>query len=143
MFGKNRKQLKNETIKDVPMGKGDIKAFLGSGSSFEGKLVFDEIVRLDGDFTGEVASKGALIIGESATVKAEVEVETLTISGKFHGNIKARCKVELKRPAQVNGNIETPALSMEEGVIFNGSVKMGGDKPIMESPSQKTPKDGI
>ena len=137
MFGKNREK---ETAKEVTMGKGDIKAFLGAGSSFEGKLVFDEIVRLDGNFTGEVSSKGALIIGESATVKAEVDVETLTISGKFKGNIRARCKVELKRPAQVDGNIDTPALIVEEGVVLNGTISMGGEKPLVERPSGKTPE---
>ena len=136
MFGKSREK---ETVKEVTMGKGDIKAFLGAGSSFEGKLVFDEIVRLDGNFTGEVSSKGALIIGESATVKAEVDVETLTISGKFKGNIRARSKVELKRPAHVDGNIDTPALSVEEGVVLNGTVSMGGEKPAVEKPSAKIP----
>ena len=48
-------------------------------------------------------------------VKAEVDVESLTVSGKFKGNIRARSKVELKKPAQVEGNIDTPALSVEEG----------------------------
>ena len=139
MFGKNREK---ETIKEMPMGKGDIKAFLGAGSSFEGKLVFDEIVRLDGNFTGEVSSKGALIIGESATVKAEVDVESLTISGKFKGNIRARSRVELKKPAQVDGNIDTPALSIEDGVVLNGTVSMGGEKPTFEPPSIKAPENG-
>lgn len=139
MFGKNRVE---KTKKEVSMGKGDIKAFLGAGSRFEGKLEFDEIVRLDGDFIGEVNSKGALIIGELATVKAEVNVENLTISGKFKGNIKARCKVELKKPAQVEGNIETPSLSIEEGVVLNGSVTMGGEESVVGHPSRKTSESG-
>ncbi|MBN2428585.1 MAG: polymer-forming cytoskeletal protein [Deltaproteobacteria bacterium] len=122
------------------MGKGDIKAFLGAGSSFEGKLVFDEIVRLDGNFTGEVSSKGALIIGESAMVKAEVDVESLTVSGKFKGNIRARSKVELKKPAQVEGNIDTPALSVEEGVMLNGTVSMGGQKLTPLTPEKSSIK---
>jgi cytoskeletal protein CcmA (bactofilin family) len=135
MFGKSRKK---EIVKDRSMGKGDIKAFLGEGASFEGKLVFDEIVRLDGNFSGEVTSKGGLIIGATAMVTAEVEVEELTISGRFKGNIRARSKVELKKPAQVEGNIETPVLSIEEGVVLNGTVSMGGHKSNTDKSTTKT-----
>lgn len=122
--------------KETIVGKGDIKAFLGAGSCFEGKLVFDDVVRLDGDFSGEVVSKGRLVIGESATVKAEIEVESLTISGTFKGNIKARRKVELKSPARVEGNLETPMLSIEEGVVLNGTVIMSEKNQESSTPFQ-------
>lgn len=110
--------------KETPLEKGDIKAFLGPGSQFEGKLVFDEIVRLDGTFRGEVTSRDTLIVGEAADIQAEVTVGTLVLSGRFKGNIKASKKVELRAPAQVEGSIETPVLSVEEGVQLNGSITM-------------------
>lgn len=114
--------------KDNSAEKNDIKAFLGPGSQFEGKLAFNEIVRLDGCFRGEISSQDTLIIGETAEVQAEVEVGTLILSGQFKGNIRARSKVELRSPAQVEGNISTPALSIEDGVVLNGSVAMGNLK---------------
>jgi len=114
--------------KDNSQEKNDIKAFLGPGSQFEGKLAFNEIVRLDGCFRGEISSQDTLIIGETAEVQAEVEVGTLILSGQFKGNIRARSKVELRSPAQVEGNISTPALSVEDGVVLNGSVAMGSLK---------------
>lgn len=110
--------------KETPIEKGDIKAFLGPGSQFEGKLVFDEIVRLDGTFRGEVTSRDTLIVGEAADIHAEVAVGTLILSGRFKGNIKATTKVELRAPAQVEGSIETPLLSVEEGVQLNGTLTM-------------------
>jgi len=110
--------------KETPIEKGDIKAFLGPGSQFEGKLVFDEIVRLDGTFRGEVTSRDTLIVGEAADIQAEVTVGTLILSGRFKGNIKASKKVELRAPAQVEGSIETPVLSVEEGVQLNGTLTM-------------------
>lgn len=112
--------------KEKPLEKSDIKAFLGPGSRFEGKLVFDEIVRMDGTFHGEVSSKDTLIVGETADLQAEVNVGTFILSGKFKGNIKAAKRVELRAPARVEGNIETPVLMVEEGVIFNGSLAMQG-----------------
>jgi cytoskeletal protein CcmA (bactofilin family) len=101
--------------KETPIEKSDIKAFLGPGSQFEGKLLFDEIVRLDGTFRGEVTSRDTLIVGETADIQAEVHVGTLILSGRFKGNIKAALKVELRAPAQVEGNIETPELIVEAG----------------------------
>lgn len=111
--------------KESSLEKSDIKAFLGPGSQFEGKMVFNEIVRLDGAFRGEISSQDTLIIGESAEVQAEIEVGTLVLSGRFKGNIRARSKIELRAPAQVEGSLSTPALSVEDGVILNGTVTMG------------------
>jgi len=111
--------------KETPVEKSDIKAFLGPGSQFEGKLLFDEIVRIDGVFRGEILSKDTLIIGQTADIQAEVTVGTLIMSGRFRGNIKAANKVELRAPAQVDGSIETPVLIVEEGVTLNGTLAMG------------------
>ena len=117
--------------KETPVEKSDIKAFLGPGSQFEGKLLFDEIVRIDGVFRGEIMSKDTLIIGQTADIQAEVTVGTLIMSGSFRGNIKATNKVELRSPAKLEGSVETPLLSVEEGVMLNGSLAMGqsGKRP--------------
>ena len=119
----NKKE--NEPMrKETPIEKSEIKAFLGPGSQFEGKLVFNEIVRLDGAFRGEVTSHDTLIVGESADIQADVQVGTLILSGKFKGNVKAKSRVELRAPANVDGSIETPALSVEDGVVLNGTITM-------------------
>lgn len=118
--------------KDPSIEKGDIKAFLGPGSQFEGKLIFDEIVRIDGQFRGEITSRDTLIIGETAEIQAEVTVGTLVLSGRFKGNIHAQKRVELRSPAHVEGNIETPVLSVEEGVILNSSLSMEKDAELSE-----------
>jgi len=118
------KKEKDPMRKETPIEKSDIKAFLGPGSQFEGKLVFNEIVRLDGAFRGEVTSHDTLIVGESADVQADIQVGTLILSGNFKGNVKAKTRVELRSPAKVDGTIETPAISVEEGVLLNGTITM-------------------
>ncbi len=123
--------------KETPLAKSEIKAFLGPGSQFEGKLLFDEIVRLDGSFRGEVSSKDTLIVGEAADIEAEVTVGTLILSGRFKGNIKAATKVELRAPAQVQGTIETPVLVVEEGVLLNSTLTMNRGGRPGEPPAKK------
>jgi cytoskeletal protein CcmA (bactofilin family) len=120
MFGRKDELMKKEN----PIEKSDIKAFLGPGSQFEGKLIFDEIVRLDGNFRGEITSRDTLIVGKTAELQAEVTVGTLIISGRLKGNIKASVRVELRAPAVVEGTIDAPILVVEDGVVFNGSITM-------------------
>ena len=110
--------------KPVAIEKAEIKAFLGPGSRFEGKLSFDEMVRLDGCFSGEIHSTDTLIVGETAEIEGEIEVGALILSGRFKGNIVATSMVELRAPARVDGSIVTPSIKIEESVVFNGDVKM-------------------
>jgi len=65
-----------------------------------------------------------LIIGEGAEVNAEISVGAIIIEGTVHGNIHAKRSVEIHTPARVKGNISTPSLSIDKGVIFDGQCQM-------------------
>jgi cytoskeletal protein CcmA (bactofilin family) len=103
---------------------GDLNALLGRGSEFEGKLTFEGTVRIDGKFTGTILTDDTLVVGEGAKVSAEVTCGTIVVHGEVVGNIRARSAVELHQPARVRGNIETPSLMVDRGVIFEGQAKM-------------------
>lgn len=110
--------------RDSSFEAGEINAFLGKGTDFEGKLAFEGTVRLDGKFSGEIFSPGILIIGESAVVNAEINVNMLIVSGELTGNVEAKSRVELHAPTKMYGNIKTPILIIDEGVIFEGNCSM-------------------
>lgn len=112
--------------KPIAIDKADIKAFLGPGSKFEGKLSFNEMVRLDGVFSGEIESSDTLVVGETAEIDGNINVGALILSGSFKGYIKATTIVELRAPAKVEGKIETPSLKIEDKVVFNGEIIMPG-----------------
>jgi len=98
--------------------------FLGKGTRFEGKLRFQGTMRIDGHFKGEVFAQGNLIVGEEALVEGDLNVSYASVSGEVHGNIVADQRVDLRAPSKVFGNIQSPAVVMEEGVIFEGTTKM-------------------
>jgi len=104
--------------------KDEINAFLGKDTEFEGKFSFTGAVRIDGGFSGEIFSSGTLIVGESAVVKSRISVGDMIISGEVHGDIVAENKIEINVPGKLFGNIQTPKLVIEEGVIFEGNCKM-------------------
>jgi cytoskeletal protein CcmA (bactofilin family) len=111
----------------TPPARGELNAFLGEGTDFKGILTFEGTVHIDGKLEGEVYTKDTLVIGENAVVAAEINVHTIIVRGVVRGNITATSKVELYRPGKVFGNVKTPSLSIEEGVIFEGSCSMGQD----------------
>ncbi|WP_373047600.1 polymer-forming cytoskeletal protein [Vulgatibacter sp.] len=103
----------------------EINAVLGRGSAFEGKLTFEGTVRIEGRFTGEIHTGDTLVVGEGAEVHAEIFAGSVVVSGgQVTGNIHARTIIELEKGARVRGNLETPALKIEKGVIFVGGCKM-------------------
>ena len=121
--------------------KDEINAFLGKDTEFEGKLSFTGAVRLDGKLSGEIFSSGTLIVGESAIIKSQIHVADMIISGEVHGDIFAEKKIEINVPGKLFGNIQTPKLVIEEGVIFEGSCKMqdlgeGIEKDLAVSPKK-------
>ena len=103
---------------------GEVTTLLGRGSEFEGKLSFEGTVRVDGKLSGEIFTDDVLIIGEGAEVSAEISVGAIIIEGTVHGNIHAKRSVEIHTPARVKGNISTPSLSIDKGVIFDGQCQM-------------------
>jgi cytoskeletal protein CcmA (bactofilin family) len=105
-------------------GGGELNAILGKGSEFEGKLTFEGTVRIDGKFSGEISTNDVLVIGEGARVQAEISAGSVVINGEVHGNVRALNSIELHQPARVRGNLETPQLSIDKGVIFEGTSKM-------------------
>jgi len=124
-------------------GTGELNALLGKGSSFEGKLLFEGSVRIDGKFTGEIVSTDTLIIGEGADVKGEIQVGSLVVVGDYNGNAKASKGVELKAPAKVRGTLTTASIVIERGVFFDGTCKMdssGGAASTSTPPPLPPPK---
>lgn len=128
------------TAKQQPMG--EITTLLGREATFEGKLTFDGTVRIDGRFKGEVFSEDVLVIGEGAVVEAEIEIGDIIIRGTVIGNIKATRSIEMHAPGRVKGDVNTPTLQIEKGVIFEGRSFMeaanGGLKPP-QPPKPATP----
>ena len=107
---------------------GELNGFLDHGSAFKGELEFEDTMRIDGRFNGKIVSKNELIVGESAHIDADIHVGRIAISGTVVGKIVADQRVEIHRNGKVYSDIDTPALIIEEGAIFQGNWVMGDKK---------------
>jgi cytoskeletal protein CcmA (bactofilin family) len=109
-------------------GNGELNGFLDRGSSFKGEMEFEDTMRIDGKFNGKIVSKNELIVGESAHIEGDLHVGRVAISGTVIGKIIAEQRVEIHRNGKVYCDIETPALIIEEGAIFQGNCQMGDNR---------------
>ena len=105
--------------------EGVVSGFVGGGTVVSGDAEFKGMLRIDGHFTGRIRSeKGSLIVSAGGKVDANIEVAAAKINGTVNGDIVAGQRVELGRSARVRGNLQTPALVIEEGAIFEGGCRM-------------------
>ena len=109
---------------DVPVTNLAVTGVIDQGCEFEGKLCFQGTVRISGTFRGEIYTPDTLIIGEGARVQGQIEAGTVIISGEVSGSVRAKHRVEIHKPAIFRGDILTPSLQVDDGVIFEGSSKM-------------------
>ena len=103
---------------------GQVTALLDQGCAFDGRLTFEGTVRIGGQFRGEIFTNDTLVINQGARVEAQIEAETVIISGIVKGNIFARRKVIMHPPASFTGTVTTPSLRIDEGVVFEGASYM-------------------
>lgn len=120
----------------------EISTLLGRGTTFEGKLTFEGTVRIDGKLKGTVFSDDVLIIGEGATVEADIDIGEIIIQGTLIGNVHAKRGIEVLAPGRVKGDLHTPSLQIEKGVVFEGRSFMEGviaGKPATPPPVAPVP----
>ncbi len=116
--------MRKEEAGGTGIGVGPPHTILGHEAAFDGKLVFQGSVRIEGKFTGEIHTDDTLLVTETAEVVASVSVGTLILNGTLRGNVRAKRLIELQAPARLYGDIETPSLKIEPGVMFEGHCKM-------------------
>lgn len=97
-------------------------------ASMQGTLAFKDPVnlRINGKFDGKLDTKGSLIIGENATIQADINGEEIIVAGKITGNITAQKSLQMLSHAHVVGDIVTPVLSIESGAVLQGKCQMKG-----------------
>lgn len=120
-------------------GSAGTNTFLGKGCSFDGKLTFDGTVTIDGRFTGEIFSDDILEVGPDADIKAAVDVGTVIVGGRVIGNIVAKNRADLRSGADVVGNITAPIVTMQEGAVLDGALKMVRKANSAEAAAGKAP----
>ena len=108
---------------------------IDQGCELEGRFTCFGTVVVNGKFQGELFSSDTLLLGETGELKGEVQVGVAVVSGQITGSIIARERVELRPTARIFGDIITPVLVLEEGVVFDGHCKMKAEELLASQKS--------
>lgn len=117
-----------------------------TNSPARGEIRFEGTLFVDGYAAGFLRSlTGTLIIGESGEVEADIAVAIGIIDGLLCGSIHATESVVLGSHARVFGDIESPALAIRPGAVFEGQCRflpppcqVDGEDHAPELPSAAT-----
>ncbi len=95
---------------------------IGEGSIFDGRFYVNGSILIEGKFQGDIRTDDQLTVGPTGKVKTDIQARRVTIAGTLIGNISAAEEVSLLHTGRVLGNIMTPKLIVEPGVITEGKV---------------------
>lgn len=98
---------------------------LSSDVEIKGTISFTQQLAIEGKIEGNVASKGALVVGERGFVKGDVQTGSVVIFGRVEGNVTSQGRCEVKSSATIIGDIAAGSFSVEEGATFQGRSRVG------------------
>jgi len=115
---------------------------IGENSYFSGKFLINGSLRIDGRFEGKYLQADQLYIGPNGKVKTNINAVSVIIEGLVIGNISATNRVLLMPTAKIFGDIKTPELIIQNGVILEGRCTIANDlkvsaKDLIESEYEK------
>lgn len=117
---------------------------ISNGTEITGDIRSTGDIRIDGTLTGNLNTKGKVVIGPTGKVNGEVICKNSEVSGLVEGKIVVNQLLILKVASKILGDIVTSKLSIEPGAIFTGNCKMSdndinGGAPRAKEP-EKSPK---
>ncbi len=110
---------------------------VGRNTNIAGKLIFQEPVRIEGKFRGEVSSVELLVVTAEGSIEGKIRAPRLLILGQLHGDVIGATQVVLGPAARVNGNIQAGSLTVCEGAVLNGEIQMRAAGAASATPSQR------
>jgi cytoskeletal protein CcmA (bactofilin family) len=116
------------------------------GTDITGDIKSNGDIRIDGSLTGNLNTKGKVVIGTTGKVKGEVNCRNSEVAGIIEGKITVGQLLNLKASSKIHGDIVTSKLSIEPGAVFSGNCKMSdtdtyaGTGTIKEKEPEKTAK---
>lgn len=116
------------------IGESDafVNSIIGEGTTLHGDFDINGLLRIDGTFYGRVQTSGKVLIGKNGRAECEIIAGTVIIGGKVRGEIIALEKIILLSTGELIGNIKTPRLTIEEGVVFDGQCEIIEDTDKLE-----------
>lgn len=115
------------------------ETIIAQGVRVDGDFRSQGDVIIDGEVAGSVETQGALRVGETAKIHADVKAARAVIAGEVQGNIVVQEMLELLTSSRVKGDIATGKISVAAGARVNGRITM--EEPGAHPRARKTTQE--
>jgi len=102
----------------------ELETIIGPSVKIKGNFSSNGNIQIEGTLSGSLETSGDIKVGQEAKIQANIIAGNILVAGQITGTIKAT-NVVLTASAKITGDIETKALTIEEGATFNGKCAMG------------------
>lgn len=114
MFGERTNEKKiNKTAQPTVLAKS---------MTFVGDMFCSGDIKIDGQVTGDIETKGRVIIGKYGKVIGSIRSTSILVMGGFEGRIECAGVLSLKEAAVVKGEILYDRIEIEHGVALEGQL---------------------
>jgi cytoskeletal protein CcmA (bactofilin family) len=103
-------------------------SIIGPGMTVVGDCQTEGTVRIEGLIEGSVRAGKAVVIGKHGKVRGDIHTQDAVVSGHVTGTLVAESRLELQATCQIDGEVRTRRMQLEEGAVLNGTVEMGEKK---------------
>lgn len=106
----------------------NIETQIGESTHLIGNIVSSGSVKVEGEYTGDIETKGDIIISQTGSVKGNISGANIVISGMQNGNVVSNGLLHITASGKIMGDIETINLMVEDGGVINGKCIMTLDE---------------
>jgi len=118
-------------------------SIIGPGMTVVGDCQTEGTVRIEGVVEGSIRAGKAVVIGKQGKVKGDIHTQDAVVSGHVTGTLVAESRLELQATCQIDGEVRTRRMQLEEGAVLNGTVEMGEKKrPAASAPAGRPQAPG-
>lgn len=110
---------------------------IGEGTKLNGNIASSGDLRIDGTVEGNVQTIGKCVLGPSGVIVGNIQANNADISGRVKGDLSIKDLLLIKSSGNINGDIRTVKIIVENGGSFNGSCTMGKEMPESKDTSNK------
>lgn len=144
MLGRKDKPEEQRSIMSKPereTGDGAI-SLIAPGMSIVGDCETDGTVRIEGKVEGSIKAGKSVVVGRSGEVVGDIFTQDAIVSGRISGNITAESRLELQATCDIQGEIRSRRVQLDEGARFNGQIFMEeGPSRTVKGPDRPTVVD--
>lgn len=99
-------------------------SLIAHGMKIVGDCETDGTVRVEGHVEGTIRAGKSVVVGRGGEVTGDILTQDAVVSGRVNGNIVAESRLELQSTCDIQGEIRSRRVQLDEGARFNGQIHM-------------------